>query len=82
MATLWIGSVGEARWLVRRANLPPPVRDLPVALGASVIVWAVLSTVENAVYDRYLYIPTGLLLAVRAIAIREPSAPPTLPRAS
>lgn len=71
MGVFWAGSVGEARWLARQANLPPPVRDLPAGLGASLMIWVILAFAENALYDRYLYIPIGLLLAVRALTVRS-----------
>lgn len=75
IATMWIGALRESRWLVLRANAPPSLRHLPAGLGASVVVWIVLSVAENAVYDRYLYIPIGILLAIRAISIRQSAEP-------
>ena len=49
---------------------PPWLRGLAAGAGASVCVWLLFGLVGNAIYDRYLYIPVGLGLAL-ALAHRR-----------
>jgi hypothetical protein len=58
-----IGSVWSARRRARSPDLPLEVRAIITAAGASVTIWALLGLVENQVADRYLYVPTGLIIA-------------------
>ncbi len=42
-----------------------PSSDLAVAFNAALVAWLVNGVLQNQLYDRYLYIPLGLLLALR-----------------
>jgi hypothetical protein len=47
----------------RDPNLDIEASAIVAAAGASVVVWALLGLVENQLADRYLYVPTGLIIA-------------------
>jgi O-antigen ligase len=64
----------RARREVDRRAVRVPGSDLAVALNASLIVWLVNGTLQNELYDRYLYIPAGLLLALRQMNRRRAAA--------
>ncbi len=61
---------------IERCSVRAPSSDLAVACNASVIAWLVNGAVQNQLYDRYLYIPLGLLLALgeinRRLALGRP----------
>lgn len=59
----FIGSVTASRRRIRAPELPVEVRAVIAAAGASVAVWAILGLVENQIADRYLYVPSGLVVA-------------------
>lgn len=63
------GGVLESRRLSQDANAPPIVHELAPALGAVIALWMVMGLAQNTVYDRYLYLPIGLLLACRALSV-------------
>jgi len=48
--------------------------DLAGALMAVMAVWLVAGLFANAVYDRYLYVPAGLLLGLGAASLRKRGA--------
>lgn len=77
---MFLAYLSDARWLARLGDLPPPDRVLVAGLAGSVAAWAAAGFVTNAVYDRYLYLPFGLLLAIRAITMRGAWASPRSPR--
>lgn len=60
-----------SRQLARCRRLPEDMRVLAVALTASLLVWFGQAMVASASFDRYLYIPTALLLAMFFIAERQ-----------
>jgi len=47
--------------------LEDPIRNLAAALTASLAVWLLGSLVQNFVYDRFLYVPVGLLIGLSQI---------------
>lgn len=54
---------------LRRAWKPTdPERLMVVALLISIAVWLFVGLAQNEVYDRYIYVPFGLLLGLRRIA--------------
>lgn len=61
--TFLVGSVAASRRIFRDPNLGPEAGAIVAAAGASVIVWALLGLVENQLADRYLYVPSGLIVA-------------------
>ena len=63
--TLWEGA---RQYRQRRA---PPIPDLIVALMISLFVWLFIGLVQNAIYDRYLYLPAALIITLRAARIHE-----------
>lgn len=58
------GVLGLAGRLSASPNLSGSLAGLASAFGASFVVWLIVGLVQNELYDRYLYIPVGLLLAV------------------
>jgi O-antigen ligase len=60
--------VRRARWLARPTPTSPRwLTALAAGSGASICVWLLFGMVGNAVYDRYLYIPAGLALALALV---------------
>jgi O-antigen ligase len=49
------------------------LRGLALALAFSVGAWLIQGLWQNAVYDRYLYVPVGLLLGMRSFATARTS---------
>jgi O-antigen ligase len=81
-AAFLAGGILEGYDLARRAA-DPRLTALAGAAGTSMLAWAVMGVVENQVYDRYLLVPCGFLLAVRMIlttrrVVRPASAPHAL----
>lgn len=65
----------RARWLARSSSGAPPwLMTLAAGSGASICVWLLFGLVGNAIYDRYLYIPVGVTLAL-ALVHRRFSVP-------
>ena len=58
------GLVRTGLSLVREARVPTGWHDDAAGLTAAVIGWLALSAVQNSVFDRFLYIPAGLLIAL------------------
>lgn len=57
------GSVATSRKIFRDPNLDREASAIVAAAGASVVIWALLGLVENQLADRYLYVPTGFIVA-------------------
>lgn len=78
-----ISIVRRARSLaLPRRDLPPSLTALAAGSGASVCVWLLFGMVGNAVFDRYLYVPVGVVLALALVQARSPAvARPTTPSA-
>ncbi|MBJ7457943.1 MAG: O-antigen ligase family protein [Thermoleophilaceae bacterium] len=77
-----VGSVASSRRVIRDPNLDLESAAIVAAAGAAVVVWAVLGLVENQLADRYLYVPSGLIVAglwYRTLtrAEREENNPPS-----
>ncbi len=51
--------------LSRDLTRPEEMRNYAAALTASMVVWLVAGLAQNLVFDRYLYLPAGLLLGLR-----------------
>jgi hypothetical protein len=66
-----VGSLRLGWRLAHEPVLSGSMRSLAVALTVSVLVWLQEGLVQNAIYDRYLYVPAGLLLAMRLFAVRH-----------
>ena len=65
----------RARWLALPTNGSRPwLMALAAGSGASICVWLLFGVVGNAIYDRYLYIPVGVTLAL-ALVHRRFSVP-------
>jgi O-antigen ligase len=69
-----IGSIEAARRRARIPDLPIEVRAAIATAGASVAIWALLGLVENQISDRYLYVPSGLVVAGIWYGIRNTSS--------
>jgi O-antigen ligase len=80
--TFAVSIVRRARWLALPSHGSPPwLTGLAAGSGASACVWLVYGMVGNAVYDRYLYVPVGVALAVglvhrRFFGMSQPPKPP------
>lgn len=46
-------------------------QDLVAGLMAAMCVWLVAGLFQNAIYDRYLYVPAGLLLGLAVASLRS-----------
>lgn len=72
--TFLVGSVAASRRIFRDPNLDPEASAIVAAAGAAVVIWALLGLVENQLADRYLYVPSGLIVAglwYRTLTARE-----------
>ena len=78
-----VSIVRRARWLaLAPRGLPPSLMSLAAGSGASFCVWLLFGMVGNAVFDRYLYVPVGVVLALALVQGRSPAvARPTTPSA-
>lgn len=54
-----------------RRQLNNEMRNLAAALTAGLMVWLLAALVQNLIYDRYLYVPIGLLIGLQIAARRE-----------
>jgi O-antigen ligase len=61
------GAIVTARRIIASHHTPASFATLAGGLGASIVVWLITGLAQNELYDRYLYIPVGLLLAMRLI---------------
>ena len=60
-------------------DLPDGVRALARALGVAFSVWLLTGLVQNSIFDRFLYLPAALLLALVTVAGRpEPLSGPAV----
>lgn len=64
-----IGVLAVGISLATRASVDPKIRGLAAAVTGSVTVWLVAGVAQNLIYDRFLYVPAGLVLGLRCIAI-------------
>lgn len=64
------GALKLAYRLSRDARLPADMQNLAGALMTSLAVWLIAGLVQNPLYDRYLYLPVGILLGLYFVALR------------
>jgi O-antigen ligase len=57
--------------LARSTWLPGDRRMLATALTLSVLVWLVAGLVEDRIFDRFIYVPIGLLLGLKYSSMRS-----------
>jgi hypothetical protein len=67
--TLWLGVR-----LAHEPTLPQTMQGLATALTASMAVWLLAGLAQNQVYDRFLYVPAGVLLALSVVAAQRSGA--------
>ncbi len=86
-----ISGAFRVRRKIERRPERAPNSDLAVACNASLVAWLVNGTLQNQLYDRFLYIPLGMLLALgeinRRLALGRPRPlagpdPPGRPRSA
>jgi O-antigen ligase len=73
-----VGSLRLGDELRRSPLLPLQQRELAAALMASLTAWFIIGLAQNALYDRFLYLPAGLVLGIalsRAAAARRRGSP-------
>jgi hypothetical protein len=63
-AAFTVGTLRTGRRLARDRVASLPDRQLALSLVISVVCWLVYSLFQNAIYDRFLYVPAGLILAM------------------
>jgi O-antigen ligase len=51
--------------------VPAELGPLVPALSASILVWLINGLAENQLYDRYLYVPIGLLLGLSFLSLAK-----------
>lgn len=73
-ALFCFGGLRMGRRLSRDPRLTSDMQSLAGALTVSLGAWLIGGLVENPVYDRYLYVPVGLLLGLHFLALRAPAA--------
>lgn len=70
-----IFAIGLMRRAHRFARIPsgaaPALPAIAAASGASIGTWLLFGVVGNALYDRYLYVPAGLVLAIGLVSHRS-----------
>lgn len=71
---------GASIW--RRAEIPKEVRWLGLGLTFGSIAWFLGALGQNLIYDRFLYVPAGLTLAVAAVVHRNRGAPQSIANTS
>ncbi len=64
--SLWLGVR-----LSRHSALTREMQNLASALAASLLVWLLAGLAQNLIYDRYLYLPAGVLIGLRMAARSE-----------
>jgi O-antigen/teichoic acid export membrane protein len=73
---LFAGGILAMGLRLRRApSLSPPTQNLAAALTASMGVWLLSGLLSNLVYDRFLYLPAGLLFGFWFATRRTEAAP-------
>jgi hypothetical protein len=65
--TAWLafslGAIRSSLRLARSRRVPADLRALSGAVCGTLTAWLLLDLVENQLYDRYLFVPCGLLIA-------------------
>lgn len=71
-----VGSILSGIGLSRMRDADPKLAALAGATATSMAAWAIMGVAENQVYDRYLLVPCGFLVALRlVIGDINPAAP-------
>ena len=65
------GTLRLAARLRGDGRLSPELQAVAAALGVAMVVWLLVGLVQGQLYDRFLLMPTALLLGL-AVAVREP----------
>lgn len=55
--------------LMHKSTLTTEMKNLAGALTASMLVWLLVGLVQNQMYDRFLYVPAGLMLGLQLVSI-------------
>lgn len=71
-----IGSITTAFRIGRRGDVGEHLQGLSQALVASMAVWLLAGLVGNWLFDRYLYVPAGLILSIWALCVSSRSKRP------
>lgn len=58
------GTASTALGISRDRSRPNSDRQLAIALEVSIMAWLVFGLFQNSIYDRFLYVPASLLLAM------------------
>lgn len=56
-----------------RNRVPPESRDLTVAATISLLVYVISGIVDNHIFERYIYMPAGLILAMYLLQNARPA---------
>lgn len=72
----YVAGAARSGWLLARRRLADrEAASLAGALVASVAMWVLLGAVENQIFDRYLMVPFGLIVALMLTAADEERRP-------
>jgi O-antigen ligase len=66
-----VGTLRLAWRLGHDSVVPAALRPLVAGLASSILVWLINGLVGNQLYDRYLYVPIGLLLGLSFLSLEE-----------
>lgn len=70
------GAVRLGWRLSRDSRAPPAAARLATALTVSLLVWLITGLLQNAVNDRYIFVPFGVLLGLSLAVKRQRSSTP------
>jgi O-antigen ligase len=65
------GSLRRGLLLSRDADLDHESRNLASAFTVSVLIWLLAGLVQNFIYDRFLYVPVGLIIGLGLASVRR-----------
>jgi hypothetical protein len=60
------GGIRTGLWLARGPDIPVALAGLAGAAATALAAWGVMGLLSNQIFDRYLFVPVGILWAVRA----------------
>jgi hypothetical protein len=64
----WIGGIRSSFRFARLPDIAPELRGLAGAICGTLSAWLIMGTVENQLYDRYLFVPCGLFIGCLVVA--------------
>jgi O-antigen ligase len=73
-AAFMVGTLRLAWRLGHDPVVPAALRPLVAGLAASIVVWLINGVAGNQLYDRYLYVPIGLLLGLSYVSLKKNEA--------